>query len=122
VVSEGRDFPPALCFCAVGYGSGLQPSGFGMFIRRASPLAGMDRAFGAWVAVLAFFPDWCCDGECQYGGFSTALRFGRNDSFWGGLRRTVELRSIPHPLQKAQRVGHPDCAASKYGDLSLRSG
>jgi len=26
----------------------------------------------------------------------------------GGLRRAAELRSIPHPLQKAQRVGHPE--------------
>ena len=50
--------------------------------------------------------------ESQYRGLSTAAQkraFGRDDKGWGGLRRAVERSSIPYPLQRAQRVGHPDC-------------
>ena len=38
---------------------------------------------------------------------------GRDDRVWGGLRRAVELCSIPHPLQKAQRVGHPELRSTR---------
>jgi hypothetical protein len=34
--------------------------------------------------------------------------FGRDDRVGVGLRRAVERSSIPHPLQRAQRVGHPE--------------
>jgi hypothetical protein len=34
---------------------------------------------------------------------------------WAGA---VELRSITHPLQKAQRMGHPDSYPDSYPDSS----
>ena len=37
-----------------------------------------------------------------------ARAFAQDDEFVGVWRRTVERFSIPHPLQSAQRVGHPE--------------
>ena len=72
--------------------------------------------------------------------------FAQDDKFWGGvkenkqqqlpiqgsftalrmtdvgvtLKRAVELCSIPHPLQKAQRVGHPELGSLRK-DVALRT-
>jgi hypothetical protein len=41
------------------------------------------RITGFWVELVAFLKGCAAVKESQYGGFSTALRFGRNDSFLG---------------------------------------
>jgi len=46
-------------------------------------------------------------GESQYGDFSTALRFRRNDRSWVVWRRAVASR-YPTLSQKRERVGHPE--------------
>ena len=58
---------------------------------------------------------WGRGGEqLQYGGFSTALCFGRNDSSLGWDEGERSLRDTP-PFAKAQRMGHPECAALRPG-------
>ena len=116
VVSEGRDFsrPFVLCAAERVIGRAYRPMGLWRLVRGAAPLAGMDRAVGA-------LDNRICAAmkESQYGGFSTALRFGRNDSIWGGVEESGRaLLDTPPFRKKRERVGHPDCAAPKYRDPS----
>ena len=107
-------------------------------LERLRPISKCERPHPSGQRTPAGDPGLCSYVGERIRGFSTALRSGRNDSIWGRggagngqnkqqqlpiqgsftafrmtsvwvmLKRAVELCSIPHPLQKAQRVGHSD--------------